>query len=74
MPMVKDYELLEQYMYKLAAISKDFGLVVNPYILTLHRIENFSPARKQAIERRMKILGIKDILDSNTFKQLKLNI
>ncbi|MDR3245032.1 MAG: DUF1887 family protein [Prevotellaceae bacterium] len=73
-PMVKDYELLEQYMYKLAAISKDFGLIVNPYILTLHRFEKISPARKQAIEKRMKILGIKDILNSNTFKQVKLNI
>jgi hypothetical protein len=72
MPMVKDYELLEQYMYKLAAISKDFGLVVNPYILTLHKCNQFSPARMQAIEKRMNILGIKDILDSIAFKQLKL--
>jgi len=73
-PMVKDYELLEQYMYKLAAISKDFGLIVNPFILTLYRFEKISPKRKQAIEKRMNILGIKDILDSNAFKQLKLNI
>jgi hypothetical protein len=74
MPMVKDYELLEQYMYKLAAISKDFGLAVNPYILTLHRCNQFSPARMQAIEKRMKILGIKGILDSSTFKQMKLDL
>lgn len=67
-------KLLEQYMYKLAAISKDFGLIVNPYIFTLHRFNRVSPRTMLAMEKRMKILGIKGILESEAFKQQKLEI
>ncbi|GHT29237.1 hypothetical protein AGMMS49574_05420 [Bacteroidia bacterium] len=73
-PMLKDTALLEQYMYKLAAISKDFGLAVNPYIFTLHRFYRFSENSLKAIEKRKDILGIKGILSGEDFKQQKLNI
>jgi hypothetical protein len=73
-PMAKEIDLIERYMYKLAAISKDFGLKVNPYIVTLHNLDKFSTERKQSIEKRMKVLGIKGLLGSEHFKQLKLNI
>jgi len=67
-------KLLEQYMYKLAAISKDFGLIVNSYIFTLHRFDRISPEAMNNLEKRMKILGINGILESMAFKQNKLEI
>lgn len=64
-------ETIEQYMYKLAAIAKDFGLRVESYILTLHKIynnpNNFSPEALENIEKRISILGIKKLLDSVVF-------
>lgn len=67
-------KLLEQFMYKLAAIAKDFGLIVTPYIFTLHSFNRVSPFTMQAVYKRMKILGIKGLLESNKFKQQKLDI
>jgi hypothetical protein len=63
-------------MYKLAAISKDFGLRVNPYIFTKHRFtpKAFNEARMSAIHKRMKILGIKGLLGRNEFKESKLKL
>jgi hypothetical protein len=66
-------KLLEQYMYKLAAIAKDFGLMVNPYIFTLHPFNRVSPSKMQAIKKRMKILGIRNILETEAFRQSRLN-
>jgi len=67
---------LENYMYKLAAISNDFGIVVYPYIFTLHwtRLLYSSPERKKIIEKRMKILKIKKILSSESFEKDKLEL
>lgn len=73
-PGSKPTKLLEQYMYKLAAISKDFGLLVHPYIFTLHDLKRISLSSRQAMERRMNILGIKGILDRRSFKEEKLSI
>ncbi len=66
----KPKETIEEYLYKLAAISKDFGLVVNSYIFTLHKMEKISGN----FEKRMKILGIKGIYDGKRIaeKDLKL--
>jgi hypothetical protein len=63
-------------MYKLAAISKDFGLQVNPYIFTKHRFtpKAFNESRMSAIHKRMRILGIKGLLGNEYFKQYKLGI
>lgn len=64
-------EKIEQYQYKLAAIAKDFGLRVEAYILTLHKVYNapnsFSPKVLEHIEKRQNILGIRGMLDSVWF-------
>ncbi|MDR3046246.1 MAG: DUF1887 family protein [Bacteroidales bacterium] len=75
-PMTTAPEYLDQIMYKLAAISKDFGLRVNPYIFTQHNLysTDFNEARKKAIEKRMKILGIKGLYGKNELKENKLNL
>ena len=71
-PELRGTRLLEQYMYKLAAIAKDFGLIVNSYIFTLHSFNTVSPQRMKAIEKRMRILGISGILDRTAFRHDKL--
>jgi hypothetical protein len=65
---------LDGFLYKLAAISKDFGLKVNSYVFTLHNLNKLSPDRKSGIEKRRQILGVRKILDCNDFKERKLNI
>jgi hypothetical protein len=63
-------------MYKIAAISKDFGLRVNPYIFIKSTLNSriFNPDRMKSINKRLKILGIKGLLTEQEFKQTKLNI
>lgn len=63
---------LEDYLYKLAAISKDLGTNVIPYIFTLHDFSRFSPQALNAIHKRQQILGIKEILHRKNFYQNKL--
>lgn len=71
-------QTIESILYKLAAISKDFGLRVNAYLLTLHKIKknerDFNEKRLEMLEKRRRILGIKGILDSSDFKQQKLSV
>ena len=65
-------ETIEQYQYKLAAIAKDFGLKVEAYILTLHKIFNnktFSDSTIANIRKRQSILGLRGIIDSSAFAQ-----
>jgi hypothetical protein len=64
-PINNPPEYLDEIMYKLAAISKDFGLQVNSYIFIKHGLEAkfFNADRLKSIEKRLKILGIKEILD-----------
>ncbi len=75
-PIQNPAEYLEEIMYKLAAISKDFGLRVNPYIFIKKGLQRkyFGDKKKKAIERRMKILGIKGILSEKELKQNELKI
>lgn len=70
-PINNPPEYLDEIMYKLAAISKDFGLRVNPYIFIKRGLEPkyFNDIRLKAIEKRMKILGIKGILSDKDLKQ-----
>lgn len=63
-------ETTEEYLYKLAAISKDFGLKVNPYLFTLHKMEKI-PAN---FDKRIKILGIKGIYDGKTIAENDLKL
>ncbi|MDR0682459.1 MAG: DUF1887 family protein [Dysgonamonadaceae bacterium] len=75
-PMTTVPEYLDQIMYKLAAISKDFGLRVNPYIFTKHYFTRgaFNEKRMSAIQKRMKILGIKGLLGCKELNKSKLKI
>ena len=65
--------VVDEYLYKLAAISKDFGLRVNSYIFTLHQMGRFAPATRENMSKRMRILGIRDIINGPKLTQpLKL--
>ena len=65
--------VVDEYLYKLAAISKDFGLRVNSYIFTLHQMWRFSEATQENMSKRMRILSIRDIVDGPKLTQpLKL--
>ena len=55
---------IDDYMYKLGAITRDFGLKVNSYLLVL---KNFPQRRLVNIRKRQKILGIKGIFFANDF-------
>lgn len=70
--------VIENYLYKLAAIAKDFGLRVNSYLLTLHKIKNgskqFNIKRLEMLNKRRAILGIKNILDASDFKNTTLKL
>ena len=59
----KPKEMVEEYLYKLAAISKDFGLRVNSYLFTLHKMREMPPETQENIKKRMRILGIRGIVD-----------
>ncbi len=75
-PIQNPPEYLEEIMYKLSAISKDFGLRVNPYIFIKKGLPRkfFNEKRKKAVEKRMKILGIKGIYSEKDLKQKELKI
>jgi len=63
-------DVIEEYLYKLAAISKDLGLRVNSYLFTLHPKEDFP----KGLEKRIRILGIKGIIGQEELSQINLNI
>lgn len=76
-PNVKKSATIEGYLYKLAAIAKDFGLRVNSYLLTLHNIYQsnwFNEKSIEMLEKRKNILGIKELLDCNDFKKETLKL
>ncbi len=65
---------VETYLYKLAAVSKDYGLVVNSYLFTLHKLSLLSSGSIHGIEKRCKILGIRGIIGPEELSKDKLNI
>ncbi|HOF16163.1 MAG TPA: DUF1887 family CARF protein [Bacteroidales bacterium] len=75
-PISNPPEYLEEIMYKLSAISKDFGLRVNPYIFIKLGLppKHFNEDRKKAVEKRMKILGIKGIISEQELRQQDFKI
>lgn len=58
---------IDEYLYKLGAITKDFGLRTNSYIFTLTNIEHNAGNKYINIEKKRKILGIKKIVDASDF-------
>ena len=73
-PENRGIKLLEQYMYKLAAISDEFGLHVHPYIFTLHQFNRQQAERLPGIKRKMRLIGIKGFIDGHDFKQNTLHV
>ncbi len=69
-------DVIDKYMYKLAAIVKDYGFKPYSYILTLHNVKNDTKFSYDNVKKRLKILGITDLLDRSDFrdesKHLKL--
>lgn len=66
--------MVEEYLYKLAAISKDFGLRVNSYLFTLHKIGEMPQATQDNIKKRMRILGIRDIVDGHKLTDKNIDL
>lgn len=58
---------LEKYMYKLAAVTRDFGLKTNSAIFTLTNINKRLSNKLEWLEKRKKILGIKAVADAEFF-------
>lgn len=54
-------------LYKLSALSKNFGLKTNPYLHTLSKIKPLT----ENLKRKLKILNISDIKDYKYFKNLE---
>jgi hypothetical protein len=75
-PINNPAEYLDEIMYKLAAISKDLGIRVNPYIFIKTPLNSkiFNKARMMAVQKRMKIVGIKGLIESNELRNNKLKI
>lgn len=73
-PINNPPEYLDEIMYKLSAISKDFGLRVNPYIFIKKGLQPniFNEDRLRSIEKRMNILGIKGILNEKELLNINL--
>ena len=68
----KPQQTIEEFLYKLAAISKDFGLIVRPYIFTLHKMEKLADASLKSLQKRMQILGIRNIIDGKQLSKQKI--
>lgn len=69
----KPQQTIEEFLYKLAAISKDFGLIVRPYIFTLHKMEELPDGSLKGLQKRMQILGIRNIIDGKQLSKQKID-
>ena len=63
---VSEYDLLEEYLYKLAALSIDFGLNVRQMVFTLWKFTD--PRSIGLIERRMEILQLERLIEREHFE------
>lgn len=66
--------LVHNYLYKLAAIAKDFGLRPVTHLALLCPLNTFSDKVIEGIHHRCKVLGIKGILTGPDLAADKLNI
>lgn len=73
-PKVEVKDNWDGYMYKLAAIAKDFGLRVHGYIFTLHQACTVGEGTIEAAKTRMGILGIRKTLFAEDFLKNKINL
>lgn len=59
-------DFVTSMLYKLAAISVNFGLVVNSYLFIAKNL-NIQSKSREMLEHRKRLLKIKQILDGNKF-------
>lgn len=65
-PPVKK-EVIHQVMFKLSAINKNFGLRSHASLVTLANTDDRSENFRRDLQRKMKVLGIKKMIDRNSF-------
>lgn len=74
-PMRNTKDILDDVLYKCAAISKDLGLKVNSYLAVLENIYgNSNTQALESLEKRKSILGIRKIWDKNSFMRDKIEL
>lgn len=66
-------DTIEQYLYKIAAITKDFGIRVKPYIFTIHNIDRLSETSREHINKRCQMLNVK-IIERSELSSKKLHL
>lgn len=59
-------------LYKLAAISKDFGLVVHSYLFAIYPTFQLSDENWRYINRRYKLLGIKGVVTNQDIESFEV--
>lgn len=66
---------LDNILYKMSALNKNFGIRSNLFLFTLSDFKNVDINFRQDLERKLKVLGIKDIIDRNLFmNKQELNV
>lgn len=75
---ISDPDKIYEYLYKLAAISKDYGLIVKPYLYTLENLykneQTFNEQKLNNLKKRCLILGIRKIMDCNDFVKPEISL
>lgn len=66
-------DLVNTFIYKLAAITKNYGLKVNSYLLTLSNMDH-NKAQYKSLKKKIDILGIKKVFGYQDFEKNKLDI
>lgn len=59
---------MDQILYKLGAITRDFGLRVNSYVATLNHLVDETGKLSSYLEKRCRLLGVKGIIEQSNFK------
>lgn len=65
---------VDGYLYKLAAVSKNYGLQVNSYLVTSHNMDKLPDGTRAATEKRQRILEIKGIIGFRELCKGKLTL
>lgn len=66
-------DTIEQYLYKIAAITRDFGIRVKPYIFTIHNMGRLSEKSREYIDKRCQMLNVK-IIGRSELSSKKLHL
>lgn len=66
-----DKEEVDDTLYKLAAITKDFGLVVHSYLFAIYPPFQLSENNRKTINKRYKLLGIKGVVTNEAIENFE---